>query len=328
MKIHDFNQKISNFLFGKTNKELLIFLFFFAVAGIFWLLMTLNESYEQEIRVPVYYTNVPKSVVFSSSETDTVRITVHDKGIMLLTYLYGDMLKPIPIDFSNHVRKNGSGEVQASELIKIITPKLSASSKLISVKPEKLSFFYNFGERKKVPVKWAGHVKPDDLFFIANTVYEPDSITVYALREKLDSLDIVNTEILNYTKFRDTLTVKTKLQKMPGVKMVPNEITIRFMTDVLTEESIENIPVEGINMPKGKVLRLFPAKVGVKFVAGVKTYQRLSVSDFKVVADYNEIKTAPSQKCTIKLVKKPEGISQVQLNYTELDYLIEEVSND
>lgn len=291
------------------------------------MLMTLNESYEQEIRVPVYYTNVPKSVVFSSSETDTVRVTVRDKGMMLLTYLYGDIVKPIPIDFSNHVRKNGSGEVQASELAKIISPKLAASSKLVSVKPDKLSFYYNFGDRKKVPVKWAGHVKPDDLFFLANTVYEPDSITIYALHEKLDSIDIVNTEILNYTKFRDTLTIKTKLQKMPGVKMVPNEVTIHFMTDVLTEESIENIPVVGINMPEGKVLRLFPAKVDVKFVAGVKTYQRLSPNDFRVIADYNEIKANPSQKCSIQLVKIPDGISQVSLNYTELDYLIEEVGS-
>ncbi len=327
MKLHQFFKTIKNFLFSSANREFLIFLFFFAIAGIFWLLMTLNETYEQEFRVPVNYVEVPKSVVFTSNETDTVRVTVRDKGIVLLTYLYGDAMNPLSVNFGNHVRKNGSGEVLASELAKSITTRLAASSKIVSVKPDRLNFYYNFGDKKHLPVKFRGHISPDKLFFISEIIYTPDSIDVYASREKLDSMTVVYTDILNYSKIRDTLIVNTSLRKMTGVKMVPDNVQIKFVTDVLTEESIGNIPVEGINMPEGKVLRLFPAKVSVKFVAGVKTYQKLSAADFKVVADYEEIKANPSDKCNIRLVRQPEGISQVSLNYTQLDYLIEEHNN-
>jgi hypothetical protein len=249
---------------------------------------------------------------------------VRDKGILLLTYLYGDALEEVAVDFGSHTHKNGIGEVTASELGKIISPHLAASSKLLSVKPDRLMFYYNFGEKKRVPVKWRGNVVPDDLYFISDVSYTPDSITIYASREKLDSINTVYTDILTYTKFRDTLTITPRLQKMAGVKTVPEEVTIRFMTDVLTEESIDGIPVVGINMPEGKVLRLFPAKVSVRFVTGVKTYKSLSPSDFVVIADYNEIKRNPSPKCNIYLKEKPEGIRRVALNYTQLDYLIEE----
>ena len=41
---------VRNFLFSRTNGEFLIFLFFLILSGIFWLLMTLNETYEKEIQ--------------------------------------------------------------------------------------------------------------------------------------------------------------------------------------------------------------------------------------------------------------------------------------
>lgn len=314
-------------MFSKANREFLIFLFFFFVAGIFWLMMSLNDTYEQEIRVPVHYTDIPKTAVMTSAETDTVRVTISDKGIVLLTYMFGDALKGIDIDFMSHRRPNGKGEVLNSELVKEVSQNLLASSKLIGVKPERLTFYYNYGEKKRVPVKWSGTVIPEDLFFISNVSYSPDSVTIFASHDKLDSIRQVYTEPLNRIGFRDTLTVNAKLQKLPGVKMVPDIVSIRFMTDILTEVKIDNIPIEGINMPPGKVLRTFPAKVSVRLVTGVKTYHSLSPSNFRVIADYNEIKSSSEPKCNIYLMDVPANVSRARLDTKQVDYLIEEELN-
>ena len=316
---------ISNFLFSRTNREFLIFLFFFAVAGIFWLMMSLNETYEQEVRIPVRYTNIAKNAVLTSPETDTIRATISDKGYVLLTYLYGDALHPIDIDFKTYSHANGSGSISASELSKMVSRQLAASSKLVNVKPEKLSFYYNYGEKKVVPVRWRGNVTPEALYYLAGVTYNPDSVTIYASRAKLDSIHEVYTESLHYSDFHDTLTINAQLAKLSGVKIVPQQVRISFITDVLTEESINDVPIVGINLPPGKVLRAFPAKVTVKFVSGVKTLRSLSPSDFLVVADYNEIIKNPSQTCCpISLQKVPEGVSRVTLIPTQVDYLLEE----
>jgi hypothetical protein len=111
---------------------------------------------------------------------------------------------------------------------------------------------------------------------------------------------------------------------MQGVKMVPERINLKFMTDVLTEESIDGIPIQGINMPAGKVLRTFPSKVRVHFVTGVSVFRALTPNDFYVVADYNELKNNPSPKCNIYLRRVPDGISRAKLDLKEVDYLIEE----
>ena len=316
-------QAIKEFLFTKTSKEFLIFLFFLALSGIFWLSLTLNETYEREFSVPVSVVGVPKNAVLTSDEVDTVRVTIRDKGIMLVFYKYGDALKHIELPFRNYTHNNGTGQIPASEIQKRIYQNLVSSSKITAIKPEKMEFFYNYGTKKQVPVRWSGRVIPEELYFISKVSYEPDSVTIYASQEKLDSINMVYTEQLNYANFRDTLIVDCNLAKLKGVKIVPDHIRIKFFTDVLTEERISNIPIVGINMPEGKVLRTFPAKTSVSFVAGVSVYRNLKPEDFTVIVDYDEIRRNPSEKCRVYLKNVPSGISRAKLETIMVDYLIE-----
>jgi len=322
--MHDLWRVVRDFLFSKGNREFLLFLFFLALSGVFWLFMTLNETYEREFSIPVTISNVPKNVVLTSEETDTVRMVIRDKGITLVTYMYGDILKNIRVNFSTYSHNNGSGVVPSTELQKLAYKQLANGSKIIATKPEKLEFFFNYGANKRVPVRWSGRVIPEELYFISRIQYWPDSVDVYASTEKLDSINIIYTEPLNYANFRDTLMVNAQLTKTKGVKTVPDKIKVGFFTDVLTDESIEGVPIQGINLPPGKVLRTFPSKVTVHFVTGVSIYRNLKPDDFIVVADYKEMKANPSEKCRIYLKKAPSGISRAHLSIDEVDYLIEE----
>lgn len=315
---------VRNFLFSSVNKEFLIFLFFLALSGVFWLMMTLNETYDKELKIPVHIVNVPQNVVLTSDSIDTVKVNLSDKGLVLLSYMYGDGLRPLKLNFKTYVRSSGSGSITAAELQRMIYQQLSASTKIVSSKPDKLEYFFNYGLRKRVPVRWSGRVIPEHLYFISHVDYETDSVDIYASQEKLDSISVVYTEQLNYANFRDTLSVNCDLQKIRGVKYVPDNVRITFYTDVLTEASIGNIPIKGINMPEGKVLRTFPSKVTVKFVAGVSLFRTLSAKDFTVVVDYKDILEHPSDKCTLYLKSVPQGISRAALEIKQVDYLIEE----
>ena len=317
-------QIVRNFLFGKANREFLIFLFFLALAGFFWLFLTLNETYEKEFAIPVTITEVPKNIMLTSDETDTVKVTIRDKGTILAAYMFGKALPQVRVNYKNYARQDGTGVISVSELQKFIRQQLASSSKVTNIKPDKLVFYYNFGDKKRVPVRWSGRVIPEQLFFISRVDYQPDSVTVYAPKEKLDSINMIYTEQLNYVNFRDTLQVNARLMRQMGVKTVPEEISITFFTDVLTEESIDGIPIQGINMPPGKILRTFPAKVRVRFVTGANVFRNLHPEDFTVVADYQELTSNPSEKCHIYLKDSPSGISRARLDISYVDYLIEE----
>jgi hypothetical protein len=118
--------------------------------------------------------------------------------------------------------------------------------------------------------------------------------------------------------------IDCKLSHQKDVKVVPEHIRIGFYTDVLTEESMEGVPIKAINMPEGKVLRTFPPKVKIHFITGVSQFRTLRPEDFTVIADYNEIIKNPSDKCNIYLKTVPHGISRATLATKQVDYLIEE----
>ncbi len=325
MKIFGVLRYVKMFLFSRANKEFVVFVFFLALSGAFWLFTTLNQIYEHEFAIPVSVVGVPKNAVLTSEETDTVRMTIRDKGITLLTYMYGDVLQRVNVSFKTYSRPNGTGVIMASDLQKLVYQQLANGSRITSVKPEKLEFYYNYGAKKMVPVRWSGRVMPEEMFFISRVAYSPDSVTIYASHEKLDSINVVYTEQLNYANFRDTLNANCELAKIKGVKMVPDHVRVTFFTDVLTEEQIEGVPIKAINMPVGKHLRTFPAKVNISFVTGVSVYRNLKPSDFTVVADYNDIINHPTEKCHIYLKSVPRGISRTRLETTMVDYLIEDV---
>lgn len=305
------------------SKQILIFLFFLVLSGVFWLFLTLNESYEQEIKVIYKIKGIPKNVVLTSHEIDTIRVTIRDKGWVILRYLYNDY-RSVNINYKNYDRGNGSGIASSSEIKRLIAKQLETSTIINSIKPDRLEFFYNNGERKRVPVRWAGRVIPEQLYFISHVQYMPDSVDIYSSREKLDSIKVIYTEALNYAGFRDTLIVDCKLSHQKDVKVVPENIRIGFYTDVLTEESIDGVPIKAINMPEGKVLRTFPPKVKIRFITGVSQFRTLRPEDFIVIADYKEISQHPSEKCNIYLKTVPHGISRATLETKKVDYLIEE----
>ncbi len=328
MNIMSIIEGIKKFLFSNMNKEFLIFLFFLLLSGVFWLITTLNETYEKEIKVPIQVVKMPKNVVITSKATDTLRVTVRDKGWVILSYLYSNQIDTLSVPFKTYDQGDGHGTVSNADLKRITDQQIEASSKVITIKPEHLTFFYNNGECKRVPVRWTGRVIPDQLYFISQVEYKPDSVDVYASKEKLETIRTIYSEPLNFVSFRDTLQVDCRLSHPSDVKVVPEQVRIVFHTDVLTEEVMENIPIRCINVPEGKTLRTFPSKVSVRYIAGVSQVKSLRPTDFVVELNYNDIlnanETAKPEKCTIQLKQIPQGISRAILDIKQVDYLIEE----
>ena len=324
----EYKQEARKYLFRYLlNKNFFIFLFFLALAYIFWLLMTLNESYDSDVDVQVTIVNVPDNVVLLSSETETISVSINDKGFTLMGYKYGDVLKPIKLDFKTYRKDLNNVVISAEEIQQLVYQQLSASSKIVSIKPEKVTFYYNYGLSKRVPVRYRGRIDPEGLYFVSKVIYSPDSVDVYSTEEKLDSISVVYTEVMAYSDFHDTLTVKSPLMKNVGMKCVPDEVTISFITDILMEASVTDIPITGIHVPDGKIIRTFPSKATVKFVAGMTVVKELSADDFTVVVDYRDVANGDNtDKCTLYLTAWPENLSKVSLSFSQVDYIIEDVN--
>ena len=311
-------------MFSIVNKEFLIFLSFLVLSGVFWLLMVLNETTEREYSVPVRIANVPRNVVMTTDVQDTVRVTLRDKGFTLFANWYRDCFGPIKLNFSNYAnKKTGKGVIPQGDIQKVLMQRIYGSTKVVSVRPDKLEFFFNYGISKRVPVRLNGHISPGKNYYLARTQFSPENVTVYATKDILDSISYVSTEYLNLENFEDTVVQMVNLKTIRGVKVVPTQTQVTLYPDILTEETID-VPITAVGMPSGKVLRTFPPRVKVSFVAGASLIRNIKPEQFKVVVNYEEVAAHPSDKCNIYLRQVPHGVSMPRLEVSQVDYLIEQ----
>ena len=311
---------VRNFLFSGLNKEFLIFLFFLALSGIFWLMMTLNETMEREFKIPMRLSGVPRNAVITGELPDTVRITVRDKGFTLVTYDF----HPLVFRFGNYADEDeGKGMIPLADVQKQVLSQMYGSSKLLQVKPGKFDFLFTYGTSKKVPVVFRGKITTNKSYYLAHTEFYPSVVTVYANKQQLDKLQSVEIEPFNYRNLQDTIRQTVKIKKIRGVKIVPLTVRLSVFPDVLTEETID-VPITAINMPPGMVLRTFPSKVAVRFTIGASLFRTIKPSLFKVVVDYEELAANPSDKCTLQLRSVPRSVSKASLEIDRVDYLLEQ----
>ena len=313
---------VRNFLSTIVNKEFLIFLFFLSVSGLFWLVITVTETYEREFSVPLRLVNVPKDIVVTSEVDDTVKVTIRDKGYILLAYKYTLTDDPISIDYKLHAPKDEKSTVSTSELQKLIYQQLSKSSRIISLKPDRLVYYFTRGKSKTVPLRLNGKIVMGQSHYVSRIVFSPERVDVYARKSLLDSIHYAFTENMVISNLTDTIVRTVALKKVLGAKFVPSEVKVTIYPDILTEANVE-VPITAVNMPEGKTLRTFPSRVKVLFVTGVGNVRNISANQFRVEADYSDIEAHPSEKCSLSLVAIPQGVRNPRLEISEVDYLIE-----
>ncbi|MFW9624266.1 MAG: YbbR-like domain-containing protein, partial [Bacteroides graminisolvens] len=181
-------RRIKGFLLSDKSREFLIFLFFYFIASAFWLLQTLNNDYETEFSIPVRLRGVPDNVMLTTEPPAEIKIKVKDKGTVLLNYMLGKSFLPITLNFPLSKTTSSRVKVNWAEIEKQVIGQLGASTRLLAVNPDTLEYYFSTGKSKKVPVRLIGKLTPARQYYIADTLFSPDSVLVYAPPFILDTL--------------------------------------------------------------------------------------------------------------------------------------------
>ena len=319
------SKKIKNFLLSAKSREFLIFLFFVLMAGCFWLLQTLDNEYETEISIPIRLEGIPEHVVITSDPISKIEVKVKDRGTVLLNYMLRRRFSPVTIEFTDEVSKDNHVKIRSTDIERKILSQLTTSTRMISLFPDTIEYYYSSGQSKVVPVKLIGNITAARQYYISDTIFSPDSVMVYAPASVLDTISVAYTHNLDLNNVTDTITKKIEMAKIRGVKFIPDEIECTFCPDIYTEKTVD-VPILGINFPYDKVLRTFPSKVQITFRIGVGLFKTVTADDFLVVVSYDELLRSDSDKCAVKLQRAPSNISQIRISPTQVDYLIEQSS--
>ena len=319
----DISKKVKDFLLAKKSREFLIFLFFMFVSFSFWLLQVLNDDYETEYTVSLRMKDVPDNVVLTSELPSNMKITLKDRGTVLVNYSWGQGLLPLTLDFTEYSDKGNQVRIPSMSLAKKISAQLSQSTKLVAIKPDTLEFIYTKGAAKTVPVKLCGTITPERQYYVSDTIFSPDSVRVYAPKAILDTITAAYTKTVDFEGVSDTVRKRVSIAPVKGARFIPDYSDLTLKVDVYAEKTVD-VPVVGVNFPHDKVLRTFPSKVKVTFQIGLSRFMEVGADDFQVVVDYNDLQNEGGDKCRLQLKEMPKGVNHVRVNPKEMDYIIEQ----
>lgn len=305
----------------------LTFLSFVALAAAFWLAVSLNETYEVEIAVPLELQEVPKNVFITTDLPKELRVTIRDKGIRLLQYLYGSKLQTIAVSYREHSTPNGRGRLLSSELLGTLQRQITSPTQIVRIKPDTLEFYFNYGDSKRVPVRFDGNITPANGYFIAETKIQPEFVTIYAPRSVLDTLRSVTIRPMHQGEVRDTVTQKVPVATVRGMKSVPATVNVTLVTDRLTEKTVR-VPIQTLNFPATRVLRTFPSTVDVTFKVGVNLYDKIKENDFVIALSYEQLLGLRSDKVRLAVRSVPHGASDVRITPAAVDFVIESLPEE
>lgn len=291
-------------------------------------MLRLDETFEVSIPIPLRLVDVPENTLIATELPSEVHATIRDKGSNIFHFFKNNELKPVEVNFSKYDNGLVSSRVYVpnSDILHVVQNQLDASSKVLGIQPDTLSFFFNRGHKAFLPVRIVGEMSAAPQNYLMNVECTPDSVWVYAPRSVLDTLQAAYTQEVDMKDLTEETSRDVGFVRIRDVKFIPDVVHIAASVDHYTDKTVE-VPITGLNFPADKRLKTFPSKVKITFRVGTARFRYYNEDNFVLAPTYEELLSNTSERYTLHLRSIPDGVSNVRISPAEVEYLIEEIDN-
>ena len=297
-----------------------MFISFVALSFVIWFFRKFSKEYQEEIKIKIELIDIPKSHIISSVSDSILNLNLNATGFQFLYYYFLD--NTVKISFQKAVYRNNTGSLEIASEFNKLQDQLLGDPEILSFFPSKIEINYQSEFSKKVPI-----VLPkfnlDIGYSITNLNLYPDSIIVTGPKNVLADINHVDLDYKNESTLKSNFFDKIPINQGENelnynVKEVDVEVTI----DLFSEKNL-NIPISVSNLPKSKVLKLFPSQVELVFSSSINNLKKIKPSDFRVGFNYDSI-DKEKNTAKIKLLESPLSATNVRLNPQDIFFLIRE----
>jgi YbbR domain-containing protein len=312
----------------KLNQKIATFLFFLALASIFWLLNALDRSYSTNIKFPLKYIYHKADKEFVGNIPSEISLNISGHGYALLRNMFTSaqhpvVLKVISMPFVGVNNDTTKFYVLSKNLKESIQQQLGSELTLNYLAPDTLYYSFSPVVRKKVPVSVNIQIEFEKQFMQSGSaLVQPDSIIISGPQAMVDTITIVNTQFKSFSKVNKTFITEMKLVPFEKVYLVRNDVNVTIPVEKYTESFID-VPIKAINIPDSFTIKTFPSTVRVNFDVSLRNYKRVSYRLFRVVVDYKTVNADINNKLKVKLERQPLYIRNVTFRPKSVDYIIE-----
>lgn len=307
---------------SRRGRDSLMFLLFVAISAVLWLVLSLNEEEQFDVRLPMKITHVPDSVTLISPGPEALNVSLRARGTQVIKMLAGAM-PTVNIDFRAY-RSNGMLHLNSTEL-KALARTTAGGSQVSVVYPDSLSIPYTTHPGFIMPVNIDYKVTTGPQSALnGRPRISADSVKVFMAPGLAlpDNYNAVTTEPIRLTGLSDSETRRVRLLGPSGSRIIPDSIDVSFDVEPLIFKS-RKVVIEPVNVPEGTKLITFPAQIDVFYMVPMSAYVK-SDPHFRIVADYRRIDhNNPSKMMKLTLRDVPSNLQNVHLSVDSAEYIIE-----
>ena len=308
------NDKLNIFNYKTFNN----FLIFLLISILFSTIVKLTKVHTKSISYKINLTDIPDDKIITNQSVDSIKITVSSFGFDFVKYYLSDQAINVS---SKDIFDNSKSYVitqsnSYSQIDNFITPKFE----LISINIDSLFFNYDRLKTKNVPVVLNSSINFSQGFdYFENFTIIPDSISVIGPELVLESINTITTKKLILDNLKSSINENLLLDIQYTNLKYSNKSVMLFIDVEKSTESILDIPVSIINVPKDIKLNYYPKMIKISFTVSLDNYQKYSSKDFKIICDFNQISL--DGKLTPEVINQPNLIKNLRLINNEIQYV-------
>lgn len=309
-------------LLSRRGKNVLVFLVFVAISAVLWIIMTLNEEVQKDLRCRVEIVNCPDSVKMISYLPEVINVNVKGRGSQLLKYSMGDMAV-VKVDYKYFIKGNHMSLGDA-DLRGIFRNMFGPGSQILAINPDSISLMFTSRRPVRLPVSVDSRVTASPTAVLLDMPKSTtDSVWVYSVGPLDPSVRHISTQPIQFNGLSSTKSVKVRLIAPDGCRVEPDSVTVTIPVEKLIVTSA-NMPIETVGVPSGERLLLFPNHVNVSYMVPLADYEQ-NKRGFKIIADYRSIEGEhEDSRVRLKIITLPTGHAQnFSLETDSVSYMIE-----
>lgn len=298
----------------------IVFLIFVAISALFWLILALNDSAQDNFNVKVQITNVPDTVTFISDIPEKVHVNVRDKGTNL--WRSGFMRHPsMQVNFKEYA-DNGILKFSREDIMAALKATFGTSAQISSVSLDSLYLVYTTNKGKRVPVVVNSKIFPALGSIIEGSIKStPSSVYVFGEKNITDTIHKVVTEMLQLRDVSETTTQEVNLCRIPGVRIMPAAVSVTVPVEPLVKKE-SMVTITPVNVPHGESLLLFPSKLPVEYYVAMSRLGDNDDASIEIQADYHDIERTGGDKLHVEVVRYPDRFCNLSLKGDSVEYTI------
>jgi len=310
-------------LLPTDKKQWKVFFVCVAIASVFWALMTLTDTYQNQITFKIEYADFDSEKIVINQPPKKITIQVEASGFDLIASQLGFTHQNIilyPEDFESYTKQSKTIWFWIPEKNLPIF-NIGKSINIVSFGMDSIKVITDNIISKKIKLYPIVKANYDSTLFVASTpLLSPDSalfIGAQSILKKMRSykVDIKPLDLKTQNFYQDI-----SLNPPYGInKISPEKVTLFIGIEPIKQFNV-SVPLQCNNCPKNVDLKLFPSSVEVSFLCGTKEFAAINSQSFKITIDYNEV-VNKNDRLNVKLERAPDFIKELKIFPATLEYI-------